>query len=105
MTDDLDFDEETTELPEGADVDALRNAPVDVIICNHIFHLLQLATLHLADTPPRLAEAQLLIDTVAAIIEAVGTRLGKELELLREALIQIRLAFVRASTGQEPEYD
>ena len=100
MSDDLEFEEETEEMLSDEELVALREAPVDIIICNHLYHMLQLATIHLADTPPRLAEAQLLIDATGAVVEATGTRLGQPAELLREAMTQIRMAFVRASSGQ-----
>ena len=102
MSDDLEFEEETEEMLSDEELVALREAPVDIIICNHLYHMLQLATIHLADTPPRLAEAQLLIDATGAVVEATGTRLGQPAELLREAMTQIRMAFVRASSGQSP---
>lgn len=106
MSDSLDWDDdEDTESPAAfseEEIAALQNAPVDVIICNHLYHMLQLATIHLAATPPHLAEAQMLIDGVTGLFESVGTRLGQPQELIREALTQIQLAFVRASSGQAP---
>ena len=106
MSDSLDWDDDETEETPAAfseeEIDALRNAPVDVIVCNHLYHMLQLATIHLSATPPHLAEAQMLIDGVTGLFDAVGTRLGQPQELIREALTQIQLAFVRASTGQAP---
>lgn len=106
MSDRLDWDDEDegeTPAPfSDEEIEALRNAPVDVIICNHLYHLLQLATVHLSATPPHLAEAQLLIDGVTGLFDSVGTRLGQPQELIREALTQIQLAFVRAASGQPP---
>ena len=102
MTDDLDFDEENGSFLPEDELEALLNAPVEVIVTNHVYHLLQLATVHLAAEPPHLAEAQLVIDAVGGLMDAVGTRLGQPSELMREALTQIRLAFVRASTGGAP---
>ena len=102
MSDEFEYDEESPEMLSDEDLVALRQAPVDVVVCKHLYHMLQLATIHLADNPPRLAEAQLLIDAVGGVVDATGTRLGQPAELIREALTQIRLAFVRASTGQIP---
>jgi hypothetical protein len=100
MSDEFEYDEDSPEMLSDEDLTALRQAPVDVVVCNHLYHMLQLATIHLADTPPRLAEAQLLIDAVGGVVDATGTRLGQPSELIREALTQIQMAFVRASSGQ-----
>ena len=101
MTDEFEYEEDETPNPFGEEeITALLEAPVDVILCNHLYHILQLATVHLGAEPPRLAEAQLLIDAAGAVIDTTGTRLGQPAEIIREALTQIRLAFVRASGAQ-----
>lgn len=83
---------------DEAQMEALLGASPAVIIANHAFNLLQLATIHLAATPPNLAEASLVIDAVGGLLAGVQGRLTEGEELLVEALSQIRLAFVRAST-------
>jgi hypothetical protein len=105
MSDSLEWDDDEHDATApftDEELDALRNAPVDVIVCNHLYHMLQLATVHLSATPPRLAEAQLLIDGVRGLFDAVGTRLGQPQDIIREALTQVQLVFVQVSTGYEP---
>lgn len=77
----------------------LQNTPVEVILANHLFVLLQVATLRLAETPPNLEAAQLVIDTVSAMLGAGGERLGEHVDLYRNALAEIQQAFVRAKTA------
>jgi hypothetical protein len=57
--------------------------------------LYELGAIHLSADPPRLAEAALAIDAVAALVEGLGDRLGPETETLVAALANIRLAFVQ----------
>ena len=81
----------------------LVEAPPEVVIANHCIGLFQLAVLHLEQSPPNLSEAQLAIDAMAAIVENLGGRLKDEEPPLREALTQLRLAFVqRRSAGGAP---
>ncbi len=81
----------------------LLETPAAVVIANHCIGLFQLAVLHLEQSPPNLAEAQLAIDALAAIVEGLGSRLNEEEAPLREALAQLRLAFVqRRSMGDQP---
>jgi hypothetical protein len=84
----------------------LANTPVADIIANHVIGLWELAVLHLTGpdetSGPNLAEASLAIDGVAAVVEGLGDRLGQNAEPLREALAQLRLAYVQASTGGGP---
>ena len=86
----------------------LAATPVADIIANHAIGLWELALLHLSPEegmPPDLDEARLAIDGVAALVEGLGDRLDRHREPLREALAQLRLAFVeinrRAGTGNE----
>lgn len=86
----------------------LAATPVADIIANHAIGLWELALLHLSPDegmPPDLEEARLAIDGVAALVEGLGDRLDRHQEPLREALAQLRLAFVeinrRAGAGDE----
>jgi hypothetical protein len=86
----------------------LAGTPVADLVANHAIGLWQLAVLHL--TPEeggtvRLDEAGLAIDAMAALVEGLGDRLGESAEPLREALAQLRMAFVQVSTraGETPE--
>ena len=84
----------------------LAQTPVADIIANHVIGLWELAILHLTGpdetSGPNLEEARLAIDAVAAIVEGLGDRLGQNAEPLREALAQLRLAFVEASREAGP---
>jgi hypothetical protein len=81
----------------AAEVAYLRDAPVEAIIANHLFVLLQVGALRLAEQPPRLEAASLVIDAVAAILEAGGSRLGEHADLYRRALAELQQAYVRAA--------
>lgn len=88
----------------------LLETPASVIIANHAIGLFQLAALHLNQQPPNFVDAQLAIDALGAIVEGLGDRLGPDEEALRDALAQIRLAFVQIKSAggqppQEPEGD
>ncbi len=78
----------------------LAATPVADIIANHAIGLWELALLHLSPEegmPPDLDEARLAIDGVAALVEGLDDRLDRHQEPLREALAQLRLAFVEIS--------
>jgi hypothetical protein len=86
----------------------LAAIPVADIVANHAIGLQQLAVIHLLPDPdaegnpgePRLAEASLAIDALAALVDALGDRLSPHHEALREAVTQLRLAFVELSAPQ-----
>jgi hypothetical protein len=76
----------------------LARTPVADIIANHAVGLWQLAVLHLSPEEgqqPNLAEAGLAIDAMAGLVEGLGDRLGPHAEALRDALAQLRVAFVQ----------
>jgi hypothetical protein len=83
----------------------LLETPASVIIANHAIGLFQLAALHLNQQPPNFVDAQLAIDALGAIVEGLGDRLGPDDEPLKDALAQIRLAFVqiKAAGGVPPQ--
>jgi hypothetical protein len=86
----------------------LASVPVTDIVANHAVGLWQLALLHLMPDPgpdgsttaPRLAEASLAIDAFGALVDGLGARLAPHDEALREALSQLRLAYVQVSGGE-----
>ena len=87
----------------------LAGTPVADLVANHAIGLWQLAVLHLTPEegePVRLDEAGLAIDAMAALVEGLGDRLGEGSEPLREALAQLRVAFVqvseRSGAGSDP---
>lgn len=89
----------THEVDEIDEIELLRSTPVEVVLGNHVFHLIQLAAIHLAATPPQLTEAQLVIDVVAAMIKAGDERLGEHVTLYRGALAEVQQVYVRAAAS------
>ena len=106
--------------PESFDEAALRaeideararvaEAPPEVVVLNHAMGLYELGAIHLSASPPNLAGAALAIDAFACLVEGLGERLGPDVTTLRDALAQIRLAFVQikgaadAPHGDAPE--
>ena len=85
------------DLDTSEEITYLRTTPVETILGNHLFVLLQLGALRLGEDPPQLGAAQLVIDTVAAMLEGVGDRLGEHLSLYRNALAELQQAYVRAA--------
>jgi hypothetical protein len=73
----------------------LLETPAAVVVANHCIGLFQLAALHLEQAPPDLAEAKVAIDAMGAIVETLGSRLGDDEQSLRDALTQLRLAYVQ----------
>jgi hypothetical protein len=73
----------------------LAEAPAETVVVNHVMGLYELAAIHLAATPPRLPAAALAIDAVACLVDGLGERLGPETTTLRDALANIRIAFVQ----------
>ena len=87
-----------------AEMDAIREqllqAPVEVVIANHAMGLWELAALHLSQKPPQLAQAQLAIDALSALVEGLGSRLGEGERTLTDGLGQIRMAFVQIANAE-----
>lgn len=88
----------------------IAGTPAVDIVANHAIGLWQLAVLHLspeAGAPLRLSEAAVAIDAMAGIVDALGDRLGDHAAPLRDAVSQLRLAFVEiqreaSGTGGPP---
>jgi hypothetical protein len=89
-----------SELFSDEEIATLLATPPEVVIGNHVFHLLELAALHLSASPPQLAHARLTIDAVAGLLHEVSDRIGEHGPLLNEALAQIQLAFVHVAQAQ-----
>jgi hypothetical protein len=68
--------------------------PAGQLVANHAMGMYELAAIKLSTEPPLFAEAQLAIDAMAAVLDAVGDRLGEDLTPLREGLTQLQLAFI-----------
>lgn len=75
----------------------LAEVPAAVVVANHVMGLYELAAIHLSQQPPALAEARLAIDAMAAVVDGLAGRLGDNESTLRDALHQLRLAFVQLS--------
>jgi hypothetical protein len=79
-------------------VDAARQqlieAPAGVVVGQQALQFYELAALHLSQPEPRLDDAQVAIDALAAVVERLGGRLGEAETPLRQALNQLQLAFV-----------
>lgn len=76
----------------------LAATPVADVIANHAIGLWQLAVLHLSPEEGEaidLDEAGLAIDAMGALVEGLGDRLGESAAPLRDALAQLRVAFVQ----------
>jgi hypothetical protein len=76
--------------------DELLNTPASVVVANHCIGLFQLAALHLGQEQPNFEEAQIAIDALAAVVDAVGPRLGENEQPLRDALTNLRFGFTQA---------
>src|SRR5687767_15409130 len=68
--------------------------PAAIVVANHCIGLVELAALHLGQNPPNLADAQIAIDALAGVLDAVGTRMEDNGPPLRQALNQMRMAFI-----------
>jgi hypothetical protein len=88
-----------------AEVEALRRqlaeAPAEVVVANHCYGLFELAAMYLSGSPPHLGDARLAIDALGFLVDGLGERLGEAHASLRDALAQIRLAFVQIAAAQE----
>lgn len=83
----------------------LLSTPAAVVVANHAMGLFELAALHLSHQPPNLGEAQVAIDAMAALVEGLEGRYGEHEGTLRDALAQLRLAYVQikaAGLGATP---
>jgi len=80
---------------EMADVrEQLASVPAAVVVANHLMGLYELATIHLSQQPPNLTEASVAIDALGAVVDRLPGRLGEAESTMRDALHQIRLAYV-----------
>ncbi|MGI9051270.1 MAG: hypothetical protein ACR2HQ_01240 [Ilumatobacteraceae bacterium] len=91
-----DADDQLAEA-QAAIEDARRRVaevPAEVVVTNHVMGLYELAAIHLSADDPDLRSAALAIDAVACLVDGLGDRLGPESVTMRDALGNIRLAFV-----------
>jgi hypothetical protein len=86
----------------------LADVPAEVVVVNHVMGLYELGAIHLSSDTPDLVSASLAIDAMAAIVDGLGDRLGDDANTMRDALGNIRMAYVgvKAQTGQSaPDED
>jgi len=76
----------------------LLAAPAAVVVVNHAMGLYELAALHLMQPEPKLAEASVAIDALGAVVEGMTGRLGPDEDTVREALAQLRAAYLEVRT-------
>ena len=97
-------DEERARLEDAAEEVAdirrqLASVPAARVVANHAMGLYELAAIHLSNQPPDLAEARVAIDAMGGIVDALEDRMGDDEGVLRDALAQLRLAFVQLQRG------
>ncbi len=93
-------DDDSTVLSDAQEAleDARRRiaeVPAQVVVVNHLMGLYELAAIHLSSVPPKLDEASLAIDALAALVEKLGERLGEETATMRDALSNIQMVYVQ----------
>ncbi len=83
----------------------LAETPAEVIVSNHAMGLFELGAIHLSGEPPDLEASALAIDALGCLVEGLDDRLGDSAPVLRDALANIRLAFVqiKGSVGTESD--
>ncbi len=94
-----EMDEEELQAELRAMQEQMLRTPAAIVVANHCIGLIELAALHLGQDPPHLADAQVAIDALAGILDAVGPRLGDNGPALGQALTQMRMAYVEAKTS------
>ena len=80
----------------------LAEVPAAQVVANHAMGLFELGAIHLSQSPPQLDQATVAIDAMAALVDGLGDRLGPNAPVLRDALAQIRLAFVQVKGSGAP---
>ncbi|MYH71319.1 MAG: DUF1844 domain-containing protein [Acidimicrobiia bacterium] len=75
----------------------IAQTPASVVVGNHAMGLYELGAIHLSQQPPNLDEARLAIDALGALVDGLEGRLGEHEATLKDALHQIRMAFVQVS--------
>lgn len=73
----------------------LSEVPAEVVVTNHVMGLYELAAIHLSSEPADLAQSSLAIDAIACLVDGLGDRLGPDAPTMRDALNNIRMAFVQ----------
>jgi hypothetical protein len=78
----------------------LAATPVEAIVTQFAVELQEIAVLHLglaSERPESLASAAMAVDSMAALVEALGDRLGPNTEPLLQAVSALRLGYVEVA--------
>jgi hypothetical protein len=78
----------------------LADTPADVVVANHCYGFFELAAVYLSQAPPRLDQARVAIDALAAVVDGLEGRLGEAEPNLIDGLGQLRLAYVQIDGAQ-----
>ena len=82
-------------------------APADMVVANHAMGLYELAAIPHSEEDPDLTAARLAIDAMGQLVDGLSGRLGEAEATLKDALAQLRMAFVQVSEqaagGDAPE--
>ena len=99
--DDLSPDERVEAEEFARQVDTARrqllDAPAGPVVGQQALQFYELAALHLSQPEPKLDDARVAIDALAAVVNGLGSRLGEAEQPLRQALNQVQMAFVEVS--------
>jgi hypothetical protein len=79
---------------------SLLEAPASVVVANHAMGIYELAAIHLTAPEPKLSEAVLAIDALAALVEGLAGRLGEAEATLQGALGQLRTAYLEVAKAR-----
>ena len=85
----------------------LAEVPAEVVVTNHVMGLYELAAIHLSSRHARPGVGSAGDRRRGVLVEGLGDRLGDDAATMRDALANIRLAFVqiKATTGQSTPTD
>jgi hypothetical protein len=78
----------------------VTEVPAEVVVVNHVMGLYELGAIHLSNDEPDLAAASLAIDSMALLVDGLGDRLGDDAQTMRDALANIRMAYVGVKAQQ-----
>ncbi len=97
LTDEQRAEAETMVAELAAARQRVLEAPADMVVANHAMGLYELAAIHLSEEDPDLEAARLAIDAMGQLVEGLTGRLGENEPTLKDALTQLRMAFVQRS--------
>jgi hypothetical protein len=74
-----------------------------MVVANHAMGLYELAAIHLSEEEPDLESARLAIDAMGLLVDSLSGRLGEAEPTLKDALNQLRMAYVQLSDAPGPD--